>query len=305
VAQVPSVGMLGVESIFQMGSRQYYSGRTGKNPLATDLDLPTLLTLFRDLYLHFCREGYFQEAFGLHCVSGYIPGTLGSDLEAQMFRKLRRQGLWPIDDKCLQYTEDDLFDVIEFLYDHISKPATRTYHEWNDCGWHYDDFDQRAGRTEFQSEINALLRDYGEGYELSDDGEILVLGQPGLDLLFEADIPSDDVENIETRVQAAIAKFRRRGSTWEDRRDAIRDLVDVLEFLRPKLKKVLTRKDESDLFHLANKFGIRHHDLEQKTDYDRAIWYSWMFYYYLATIHAALRLIDKYAGKSDSQDGVI
>jgi len=66
-----------------------------------------------------------------------------------------------------------------------------------------------------------------------------------------------------------------------------------LEYLRPQLKEVLTKKDESDLFNIANNFGVRHHNESQKTDYDKPIWYSWMFYYYLATIHASLRLVEK------------
>ena len=28
--------------------------------------------------------------------------------------------------------------------------------------------------------------------------------------------------------------------------------------------------------------------------YDKDIWYSWAFYYYLATIHACLRLIERH-----------
>jgi hypothetical protein len=47
------------------------------------------------------------------------------------------------------------------------------------------------------------------------------------------------------------------------------------------------------LFNIANNFGIRHHNEKQKTDYDESIWLSWIFYYCLATIHAALRLIEK------------
>ena len=73
----------------------------------------------------------------------------------------------------------------------------------------------------------------------------------------------------------------------------MRDLADVLEFLRPQAKLVLASKDESDLFELANSFGIRHHNQRQKTGYDSAIWHSWMFYYYLATIHAVTRLIER------------
>lgn len=254
-----------------------------------------LLRLFRNLYVLLEQDGYFQESFGFHCVdAGDVPGSLGVDVEAQMLRILRKQNLWPIGDNCLEYTEDDLFDVIEFLYDHVSKPVGGYEHTFANCGWHYDQFHPEQGQEKFRRELNVLLCDYGDGYELSKAGEILLKGTPGFDRLFEAVVPTDDPENIEARVQAAISKFRRHRSTWEERRVAIRDLADVLEFLRPQLKKVLTRKDESDLFNIANSFGIRHHNLQQQTNYDKAIWYSWMFYYYLATIHATLRLIEKY-----------
>lgn len=119
--------------------------------------------------------------------------------------------------------------------------------------------------------------------------------------LLAANIPNHDAQNVEQRVDAAILKFRRYRSSKEDRRDAVRDLADVLEFLRPKVKGVLTTKDESDLFNIANNFGIRHHNDQQKTNYDKAIWYSWMFYYYLSTIHAALRLLEKVKQNADQQ----
>ena len=284
-----------------MSDRQYYSMRTGKNPYAEGFDLSMLLRLFRDLYDHFSQIEYFQEAFGYSCVdAGEVPGTLGHNIEAQMSRKLRKSDLWPVLGRCLEYSEDDLFDVIEFLYDHVSKPVDGYYHDYGDCGWHYSEFDRGSGQREFRVEVNALLRDYAEGHELSEGGEILARGKAGLDLLLKADLPLRDSENIEERVRAAILKFRRYRSTLEDRRDAVRDLADVLEFLRPKLKKVLTKKDESDLFSLANSFGIRHHNEKQKTGYDRAIWYSWMFYYYLATIHATVRLVNKHEAESNS-----
>jgi len=63
--------------------------------------------------------------------------------------------------------------------------------------------------------------------------------------------------------------------------------------IRPQLKKVIMTSDENDLFNIANNFGIRHNNKDQKTDYDKAIFYSWIFYYYLATIHATTRLIEK------------
>lgn len=87
-------------------------------------------------------------------------------------------------------------------------------------------------------------------------------------------------------------RYRRHGSTIDDRRQAVRDLADVLEYLRPKMKTLLTKSDENDLFNIANNFGIRHHNAKQKTSYDTAIWLSWMFYFYLATLHVILRKID-------------
>ncbi len=277
-----------------MGNRRYYSIRTGKNPDASRYDLPILLRLFSDFYLEFLNKDYFQEDFGYYCVdAGEVSGKLGSDIEAQMFRAIRKPDLWQIQEKCKSYSEDDLFDVIEFLYDHVSKPIDGYFHSYNDCGYHYDTFDKKTGQQEFRDGINQILCDYKEGYELSDEGEILESPEQGLENLFAASLPIHDPDNVEQRVQAAILKFRRYRSSLDERRDAIRDLADVLEFLRPQVKTVISKKDEGDLFVIANQFGIRHHNDQQKQDYDKAIWYSWMFYYYLATIHACLRLIKK------------
>ena len=134
---------------------------------------------------------------------------------------------------------------------------------------------------------------FGSGFELSSDGQIFALPEAGLDALIEATLPLRDPENVNDRVQAAINKFRRSRTNLDVRRDAIRDLVDVLEFLRPQAKQVLQSEDERELFNLANNFCIRHHNPKQETIYDKPIWYSWHFYHYLATINALTRLIAK------------
>jgi hypothetical protein len=97
------------------------------------------------------------------------------------------------------------------------------------------------------------------------------------------------------RVLAAIELFRKRDATNHDRRNAVRMLADVLEPLRNQLSKVITERDESDLFHIANAFGIRHNNDDQKTQYD-AVWLSWMFYHYLSTIHVVTRRLKSLAG---------
>ena len=104
-------------------------------------------------------------------------------------------------------------------------------------------------------------------------------------------MPSKD-SNIVGRINAATNNFRRHGSSIDDRRQAVRDLADVFEYLKPQVQELLAIKDERDLFNIANNFGIRHHNDKQKTSYDAAIWLSWMFYFYLSTIHVVLRKIE-------------
>jgi len=101
--------------------RKYYSVRTGKNPFSVQWDLPTLRRLFNALYLEFRRKDYFQKALGYTCIDGgEVAGILGHDIEAQVLRRIRKPSLWPIEDYYIEYSEDDLFDIIEFLFDYIS-----------------------------------------------------------------------------------------------------------------------------------------------------------------------------------------
>lgn len=274
--------------------RPYYSLRTGKNPKGAELDLKTLKVLFKSSYVQWEEAGYFQEHFGYYCVdAGDVPGKLGTDVAAEMLFQLRKENLWPfLENVERYYEEDDLFDVIEFFHDHISKPLEGYYHSYSGCGNHYHTFDAATGKREYRERVNQLLESYKTGFEVSELGEIIERAQLGTALLLAADIPTND-KNVASRVDAAISKFRRYRSTLAERRDAIRDLADVLEYLRPQIKDVLTKPDENDLFNLANNFGVRHHNQQQKTDYDSAIWLSWMFYFYLATIHACLHMLKK------------
>jgi hypothetical protein len=278
---------------FQVPKRAYYAERTGKGASGGRLNLTTLKALYKTEYDRWEEAGYFQEHFGFWCVDrDYVAGTLGSNIDAKVMFALGRDGLWPIHVHLAGYTEDDLFSVIEFVFDHISKPIKGTMHQWNQCGMHWEEFDGSAGRAEYRASLNALLARYEKGYELSSDGEVMELGPTGTSNLLTTELPVSD-HDIKSRVDSAVTKFRQRHSTTADRRDAVRDLADVLEYLRPQIKDVLTKADESDLFNIANNFSVRHHNDKQKSDYDPAIWLSWMFYFYLATIHACVRLIDK------------
>lgn len=254
-------------------------------------DFSELLEIFFTIFVDFETRFYFQEAFGYDCVdAGRVPGKMGIDVGVFFIRRLRKPTLWPIREKYKEYSEDDLFDVIELLHDHVSKPINGYFHEWNYCGWHYSEFDAQVGKEEFREEINDVLKDYGVGYELSSHGEVLLLSPQGLDSLLELPLLTNDENNINGRVNSAIQQYRRSRSSIDERRNAVRNLGDVLEYLRPQIKQLM-KPEEGDLFNILNNFSIRHHNAQQKADYDQTVFLDWLFYHYLAAIHATLRLI--------------
>jgi hypothetical protein len=260
------------------------------------LDLSYLKRLFLDLYQQLSEQCYFQEAFGFKCVDGgFRQGKIGSDIAALLFFKLRKRNLWPMRTYIRHYSEEDLFDIIEFCFECISKPIDEEgyFHAWKQCGWHYQQFDKETGQTEFRQKINLLLEEYEHPHELSPNGLILKKNESGLKSLTLEKIRTEESDDIKVKLERAVQKFRHHKSTLDDQLDVLRDLSGILEYLRPQAKKVITKKDEDDLFNIANNFGIRHHNKIQKTHYDKAIWYNWIFYYYLATIHALLRLINR------------
>ena len=76
-------------------------------------------------------------------------------------------------------------------------------------------------------------------------------------------------------------------------------LADVLEFPKPKLKaaisaiSAISSKDESDLFNIANNFSIRHHNQQQKIEYDQDLGMKLVLYIYLATIRFVIGRLEK------------
>lgn len=272
-------------------SHKYYSQRAGTNPNLDGLPIEDTVELFSRVFRQLETDGYFDEAFGFWCVDAdQIEGSV-KDIELEMLLTIRKKNLWPISEYASRYSEDDFLDVIEFLYQYVSKPIDGTMHSYSGCGMHWETFNKKDGKKVFREKINVVLGHYKNRFELSQNGEVLHKPEEGFEQIFNADVPSKDT-NIVSRINAATTNFRRHGSSIDDRRQAVRDLVDVLEYLKPQVQELLTNKDEKDLFNIANNFGIRHHNDKQKTTYDAAIWLSWMFYFYLSTIHVVLRKIE-------------
>jgi len=90
-----------------------------------------------------------------------------------------------------------------------------------DTGWNYEDYedyDSEAGRTDFREKANLFLADYGDGFELTEQGTILALGSHGLEQILDAEIPSYDEVNVDSKVRDAITKWRNRKLSLQRRK---------------------------------------------------------------------------------------
>ena len=268
-------------------TRRYYSSR--KNPKSLSLD--DLHYKFIHIYLYFSDKDYFKGKAGI--TSNEIPEEIKHKAAISLSFNAFPLTEWDRHD----VTEDHIFDAIEFLYDHVSSPG-----EWvgmtSETGFNYHDYDgydEIEGKKEYREYVNSIICDYKDGYELSEAGIILSAGKTGLQYIFDAEIEPYDEDNVDNKVKEAILKWRNRHLEISERRQAIREMADVFEWLKKtkKLARIMNKKDESALFEIANKFHIRHHDPNQKREYDESIWYSWIFHFYLATYHAVIRFLKK------------
>ncbi len=269
--------------------RRYYSSRTK----LMSLTLEELYWKLQNLYLLFRNKDFFKGKTEIVRLVDDIPDTIKHEAALVLSFELFPIAEWPQED----ITEDHIFDAIEFFYDHVSKPG-ELVGMTTDTGFNYEDYgdyDAQAGQEEFRNKANTFLADYKAGFELTKDGIILALGTDGLQHILDAEIILYDEANVDSKVRNAIAKWRNRQLSLSDKKEAIRELADVFEWLKKTkgLSDVLDGKDESAIFDIANNFSIRHHNPRQKTNYDQAIWYSWIFHFYLATYHAAIRLLIK------------
>ena len=266
-------------------TRRYYSSR--KKP--GRLTLKELYSKLQNLYMLFRNKDYFKGKAGITKTD--LPDVIKHEAAIALTFQLFPIEKWSEQD----ITEDHVFDALEFLYDHVSRPG-----EWvamtSETGWNYydyDEYDAKRGREDFREKANAFLADYKSGYELTEEGIVLARGTEGLQPILDAEIIPYDEANVDSKVRNAIVKWRNRHLALAEKREAIRELADVFEWFKKTkgLATVLDGKDESAIFDLANNFAIRHHNPSQKGNYDRAIWYSWIFHFYLATYHAAVRLL--------------
>jgi hypothetical protein len=281
-------------SKLQTRRRPLWSERNGRGPKSKPLSLEELRRLCLSDIDGLWARGYFQQAFGYECVdAGEVNGELINP-PAHFYRLTGRDNLWPHDYYGHEYDLDMLIEFVEVLHDLASKPLDGYNHTFSDCGWHYEAFDQPAGKEELRIILNETLKIAEPSLRLQKNGEVTLLHSEELERLLDARVPATaSTDSVSKKIDEARWLFRSRNSDLGDRRRAVRELADVLEAIRPEVKAELLRGDERDLFNIANNFAIRHNDPKQKREYEDALWIGYLFQLFLSNIHLVLRLNER------------
>lgn len=90
-------------------------------------------------------RGYFDERMPPACPDG----KRGLEITPSQFldRVTGFEGLWQDLIRTPEYLEENLlYEVVEVLHDAASRPFSGWYHDWNNCGWHYEVFALRLAR---------------------------------------------------------------------------------------------------------------------------------------------------------------
>ena len=265
--------------------------KSGTGPDPTPADAPHR---FASLIGRLRSGGYLDRDFSEPCVTQDPDEHFGRDLNIELGRRLTppaQDKIWPLQPET--WDGDTFYALVEIFHDLVTRPRAQWDCRDDHCGPHFHDFDTDAGRRVYRALINRMLDDTGVDVLLAIDGEdqgrlVHVVDGARNGLLKRA--LATPTPEVQERVEHAIALFRGRDATEQDKHSAVLALVGILEERRELISTQISSKDEDALFMVANQFAIRHQRRGQKGDYD-PIFLDWIFWWYLATVELTDRLL--------------
>lgn len=241
------------------------------------------------------QQGYLERVAPKPCVDDDTdqtdPGEALATAVADRIGALPIGQYWPLSPDS--WDDDTFFSLVEVFHDLVARPRQRTYHPYDNCGWHYSDFAVEPAQILYRWTINRILTRHGIDLQLAKSGEDvgrLIRTPSDSRSALLSSVTAGATASNRDEVDHAIALFRARGATAESKRSACVTLIGVLENRRDVVKSELLSKDEGALFEIANKFAIRHRKADQRSGYDE-VYLDWLFWWYLATVELINRLI--------------
>lgn len=278
--------------------KKYYSQRTTSERKSIRLNINQLVSYLEKTYEKYSKLKMFNR-LGMELYSGS---------ELFFIEKLGKPPLLPID-ISKDYTKDDVFDLIEIFAEYIDTPIRLigerpTIVELDSKGETIrrnktDDeiLDEHRKKyleyhNNFTKEINRILALFEDGYELTEKGYIRNLQDKGLEKMADEVKSEFDTESNQI-IDNARRKFFHYKSDDTDKKSAILELAGILENYKRSDKLKFNSKDESELFNLLNNFNLRHNNPNQKGNYDKEIYYTWIFHNLLSAINACFKIIER------------
>ncbi|MGP4071296.1 hypothetical protein ACTWQB_01930 [Piscibacillus sp. B03] len=283
-------------------SNNYYSYRNGIINNYHRLGLNDLIGYFQKIYFKYFEMNAFNNFFS----------EIGDEFELYFIENFGKPALLPFNSNN-NYSEDDIFDLIELLYEKIGYSLDYFYNKprivekngkkLNKFDIDFEIYNQYKEanfniKESFRKEVNRVLKLYQEGFYLSDSGELRRKPINEMDSLIDNEIEvseSNDRDKVNAdKVELAKSYFFKRDATDRDKKYALIILGEVLENNRKDVKRKLTSSDEKDLFEILNGYNIRHSDFKQKDNYPSEIYYEWMFYLLLSSVNAYYKIRNYY-----------
>ncbi len=209
---------------------------------------------------------------------------------------------WPFREEVP--TDGQIFDLIEFSYEHIAKPNPYEEHTWHKH-YHYR-YDKQLGRTEFAAEVNRIFEHHGIAFELT-NGEVTRIAPTGLQEALAQTVFKTGDKVLDELLEDARQKVLHRD--LKVRKESLEKLWDAWERLKtigPGKDKaaqaqgllvkavpepaLLARieKEARELTEIGNSFMIRHTETN-KTPINNSSDVDYLFHRMFAMIRLLLR----------------
>jgi len=162
---------------------------------------------------------YLQELLGYECVdAGVTYGAAGANSGLYFFSNCGVGETWPTTDEIEAFSWEELRAFVEFLAPRVSAGVEKDgyFHQWNDCGWHFETFDHRPAFKYLRTTTNQLFKMCRVPFFMNEIGRIVPAEQVAEDVralingYYDAYVSraSRNVATMEAALEAA------EGSEW-------------------------------------------------------------------------------------------
>ena len=267
-------------------TREYFAQRSGHIPKSITID-DAVVRLYASL-TEFASGGYFNMRFNLNKTD---QNNTSDIMEGKLIQEfgLRSNKMIEFLNGNKHLDRDALFDLIEFLADNVAEPESGYYLYDDDCYISTTGTEPerlQIGLEKWRNAVNRYLVCLDPPFNLTIDKKIE--NKPpleGLHSLMDSFVGGET--NDQNKIKHACSLFQQHNATTDDKRSALKDLADVLEYIRDDVKKYIP-SEENEIFNIANNYGIRHNNncqIECNEEY-----MEWIFYSYLSAINLVTKL---------------